>query len=498
MTSSISVGYFSPSSLTGCVLWLDGSSLNLSNGATVSTWPSLGPVSYTTTSTAGRFPTYATNVQNGRGCVQYATGQTTVLSNFVLSQTMSVFQVSYPIGQANHPFLEHGPDENVNPGFYLYSGGLQNFAINSGTGQVQVNVGNVGATNTWLIQEGLNRDPNAGNTMGYYSNGTLVASNGVQNGTTTVTNTLFLNGRNNTNTVSFPGYVAEVIIFSNALDNFGRQQIEGYLAWKWGLTSLLPATHPYKSVQYFTLIEQVPRNIPSSSFIVPINTFSTIKTFTLPTVSTNPGRLLILKDYLGCSSSNVIRLSTIGLDRIERSNVSSMVLSNTYGAWWFQNDGLTNWFLTSTYLNSVTLVEPTPLSSLSNLTFSHPDGRTWKVSGTNVRLNSGNTASIWIYNNSSVFSNADGAVGLLNSNDINQSVRHAGFTMYYNTFTANNFDFAWKIFRSGSGYNIYNYYGGGYWVGYDSGSDQVLIVTSGDARRVTWNVSPAIPSQFVF
>ena len=241
-----------------------------------------------------------------------------------------------------------------------------------------------------------------------------------------------------------------------------------------------------------------PITIPSSAFFIPVNLSSSFKTFTLPVVSTNPGRVLIFKDMFGNALNSTIRLSTTGLDRIERSNVSSMVLSNTYGAWWFLNDGITNWFLTSAYLNSVTLVEPAPLSSLSNLTFSHPDGRTWKVSGTNVRLNSGNTASLWIYNNSSVFSNADGAVGLLNSNDINQSVRHAGFTMYYNTFVANNFDFAWKFFRSGSGYNIYNYYGGGYWVGYDSGSDQVLIVTSGDARRVTWNVSPAIPSQFVF
>jgi hypothetical protein len=295
---------------------------------------------------------------------------------------MSVFQLSYPIGQAQHPFLEHGPDENTNPGLYLNSGGLQNFAINSGTGQVSVNTGNIGATNTWLIQGGLNKDPNAGTTMGYYSNGTLVASNGIQNGTTTVTNTLFLNGRNNTNLLSVPAYVAEVIIYSNALDNFGRQQIEGYLAWKWGLTSVLPSTHPYKNSPYFVLTENVPRSIPTNAFVVPINTFSTIKTFTLPTVSTNPGRVLILKDYLGSAGSNTIRLSTLGLDRIERSNVSSIILSNPYGAWWFQNDGITNWFLTSAYLNTFSLVSPfSPIVSrglIQNLdAATYTSGSTW-------------------------------------------------------------------------------------------------------------------------
>jgi hypothetical protein len=28
-----------------------------------------------------------------------------------------------------------------------------------------------------------------------------------------------------------------------------RPVIEGYLAWKWGLTGLLPSNHPYKTVQ---------------------------------------------------------------------------------------------------------------------------------------------------------------------------------------------------------------------------------------------------------
>jgi hypothetical protein len=27
-----------------------------------------------------------------------------------------------------------------------------------------------------------------------------------------------------------------------------RQQVEGYLAWKWGLNASLPTTHPYYKV----------------------------------------------------------------------------------------------------------------------------------------------------------------------------------------------------------------------------------------------------------
>lgn len=359
MTSSISVGFFSPSSLNGCVLWLDGSSLNLTNGATVSTWPSLGPVSYTTTSTAGRFPIYASNVRNGLGCVQYATGQTTILSNFALPATQSIFLLYYPINtSAGSPFLEQGPDVNGNDGFFFHAQNNANYAIRNGGTFGSVNFGTIAQANTWQMIEGLNKDPNAGNTMSFYSNATLIASNGVQNGTATITNTLFLNGRNNTNTLSYPSYVAELIIYNTPLNNFGRQQVEGYLAWKWGLTTLLPATHPYKNLPYLILTEPIPRAIPTNAFILPINTFSTIKTFTFPAASSFPGRMLVLKDYLGYASTNTIRLSTTGVDTIERSNVSSMILSNNYGAWWFNNDGVTKWYLTSAYLNTMVYIGP--------------------------------------------------------------------------------------------------------------------------------------------
>lgn len=95
-----------------------------------------------------------------------------------------------------------------------------------------------------------------------------------------------------------------------------------------------------------------PLAIPSNVTVIPVNLSSTWKTFTLPVVSSNQGRILIFKDYYGASANSSIRLSTIGLDRIERSSVSSMVLSQTFGAWTFMNDGLTNWFLTDVYNNT--------------------------------------------------------------------------------------------------------------------------------------------------
>jgi hypothetical protein len=46
------------------------------------------------------------------------------------------------------------------------------------------------------------------------------------------------------------GYIAEVLAFSKALTVADRQRIEGYLAWKWGLQSQLPALHPFSNVKF--------------------------------------------------------------------------------------------------------------------------------------------------------------------------------------------------------------------------------------------------------
>jgi hypothetical protein len=45
----------------------------------------------------------------------------------------------------------------------------------------------------------------------------------------------------------FNGDIAEVLAYSNALAPFYRQKVEGYLAWKWGQQTSLPATHPFKN-----------------------------------------------------------------------------------------------------------------------------------------------------------------------------------------------------------------------------------------------------------
>jgi hypothetical protein len=43
------------------------------------------------------------------------------------------------------------------------------------------------------------------------------------------------------------GQLAEIVYFNSAIGSNAYQQVEGYLAWKWGLQSRLPSNHPYKN-----------------------------------------------------------------------------------------------------------------------------------------------------------------------------------------------------------------------------------------------------------
>ena len=45
------------------------------------------------------------------------------------------------------------------------------------------------------------------------------------------------------------GVVCEIVSYGSTLSTTDRQKMEGYIAWKWNLVSLLPAGHPYKTTR---------------------------------------------------------------------------------------------------------------------------------------------------------------------------------------------------------------------------------------------------------
>ena len=142
----------------------------------------------------------------------------------------------------------------------------------------------------------------------------------------------------------------------------------------------------------------------------------------------------------------------------------------------------------------------------TGLLFSHPDGRTWKFdkAANRIRLNSGTEMVLDINDDSRVHNSAVGYVGFIDS-DTKLSVRHANYSLKQSTFTNDNLDYAWKVIRqtpTGFTYRLHNDYlseSGGFYIGYDDGADEVLLVPATDSRRIlSWTCNKFIHPSFVY
>jgi hypothetical protein len=83
-----------------------------------------------------------------------------------------------------------------------------------------------------------------------YTNGTLIGT-GTSQSTSPFSVTSGFVGSGSAVSASgrfFDGKIAEIVLLPLVADTTTRQKLEGYLAWKWGLTANLPAGHPYKTV----------------------------------------------------------------------------------------------------------------------------------------------------------------------------------------------------------------------------------------------------------
>ena len=205
-------------------------------------------------------------------------------------------------------------------------------------------------------------------------------------------------------------YLSEMIIYNSVLNSTQRQQVESYLAQKWGLTASLPGDH------------------------------------------------LHLTQQAGA-------VTTVAKTKFKVTGLPRITFAST------------------------------------GLAITHQDGRVWKVSSTAIGLNTGTAMSLTIYAGSDVFNSAGGRVALFDGGSSANAVRHAGYVMWANAFSANNYDFGWKFVSSGSGYLIYNDYPSysSWQVSYDSGTDRVLIVAPGDGRYgMVWNVTPKVTLAYVY
>jgi hypothetical protein len=245
---------FKPTDIGGCQLWLDGadstSASMILSGSNVSTWIDKSSNGYTGTSSGS--PVLVANSQNGLSCISFnsASSQYFNFGNVIPQTQQSIFFVgkSTYVNGTSQSFIAKG----------LLGGQLGRWGL-----IWDASVGNYlnylvdGAANTLAtitsysgvcsIFEGVWD----GTTSYVYGNGTQIGSVGYSAVGTSNTDLVLVGAYNNASGGVPPasgfyynGTMCEILVFNNAVTTPQRQQIESYLAQKWGLRQQLPQGHP--------------------------------------------------------------------------------------------------------------------------------------------------------------------------------------------------------------------------------------------------------------
>ena len=234
---------FSPTSISGCQLWLDGADpagngVIPANGSDVSTWVDKSPNGYNATVAPSRVVgTYSTSLK----AVNFATSSTGYITNYSAAPTN---ETMFVVGNNPSP----SGANNIIIGGVM---GARSLGLGYSAGLDVGSVGNLNTQVAWLAR-----------TNGYFAGTTVIVTSEF----TTSSNSVSLNGGTYTSSGGDPGFTAgrvtylgvdatneyyhyigyamEIIFYNSILSTNQRQQVEGYLAQKWGLTASLPAGHP--------------------------------------------------------------------------------------------------------------------------------------------------------------------------------------------------------------------------------------------------------------
>jgi hypothetical protein len=149
---------------------------------------------------------------------------------------------------------------NQSPYFYY----LQIWTNNSFMLQASLNIsGTFNPTNLPLLMTGVANGIANGN-IGRY-NGATLATTPLNNATTFVNLTgvtIDLIGANDARNFD----TAEILLYGRVLTASEYEQVEGYLAWKWGLVGNLPITHPFRFIPPIFSLPVPPTPISSFDF----------------------------------------------------------------------------------------------------------------------------------------------------------------------------------------------------------------------------------------
>ena len=234
---------FSPKSIPGCILWLDGldTSTMTFSGSNVTQWRDKSVRGFNVaTSSGATAPVYNSTTKE----LQFVSGNSnsfTIPQGFgdaLVGTTFSFFFIAKRTVFTTYAYLLSGAT----------SGGNQNLFIGFLSNKMEI--GEYGPYASADIPAFNSPDPRR---LYYYDIQSSTSANLIMNGTslsTTVAGNLFLTsftqpeiGRRYGGAVYHDFNLSEMMVFSPAITTTQRQQVESYLAQKWNLSASLPSDH---------------------------------------------------------------------------------------------------------------------------------------------------------------------------------------------------------------------------------------------------------------
>ena len=232
LATSKSISGFDPRSIVGCSLWLDGADTATMNSTpTVTSWTDKSGQGYTVTGTA----TYSAGTMTFNGTNQAFSNTSYVFPSNAYSM-FAVYSNTTAPGATSYMNVVYGSGGYPMVGVYGSSKFVSARSVVANTGALSPNV----AASNVLVSATYTPS-----TFSPFINGSAETTLA---GTTLAATGLYVGGPTN----YFSGSISEILIYSATLTSTQRQSVEGYLAWKWGIKSSLPATHPFYSLPAFS------------------------------------------------------------------------------------------------------------------------------------------------------------------------------------------------------------------------------------------------------
>jgi hypothetical protein len=240
---------FDPRTIAGCRLWLDATDTRTiqTSGTAVTSWTDKVSNAVMTTRGTTANATLVNQI-NGRQTIYFNnTAAESVymdgsLSSIITGNAFYAFQAINQRTAAFRPFATWFTNGGTFPA-YGY--------VNTGTSITAPYTTFVGiGSPTAVLTAGSNYVLSYGWT-GTTTNVTRDGSNvvtGSQPAYSSSTTTFWIGADGSGAAVRTSLYYGEMIFYDSVLSRYERQQVEGYLAWKWGTTSTIPTGHSFNTI----------------------------------------------------------------------------------------------------------------------------------------------------------------------------------------------------------------------------------------------------------